>query len=75
MSAWAKSPWSPGMVRWSAVDCAPALSPNTMTWVGSPPKRAMFRCTHWSAAVWSLMPKFPADPMVSPARNPSTPSR
>ena len=31
----------------------PADSPKSVTFFGSPPKAAMFLCTHWSAAIWS----------------------
>jgi hypothetical protein len=35
----------------------PADSPNTVTFDGSPPKAAMFCCTHSSAATWSRNPR------------------
>ena len=34
----------------------PADSPKMVTLVGSPPKAAMLRLTHWRAAVWSMRP-------------------
>ena len=34
----------------------PADSPAMVTRLGSPPKAAMFFCTHWSAATWSNRP-------------------
>ena len=38
------------------VSTAPADSPKSMTRAGSPPKAAMLRCTHFSAAIWSMSP-------------------
>ena len=35
---------------------APALSPKTVTFLGSPPKAEMFFCTHCRAAIWSIRP-------------------
>ena len=34
----------------------PADSPKIVTLSGSPPNCAMFRSTHWSAAIWSRKP-------------------
>lgn len=37
----------------------PALYPEMVTRLGSPPKAAMFLCTQRSAATWSLKPLLP----------------
>jgi hypothetical protein len=48
-----------------------------VTWVGSPPKLEMCRCTHSNAARWSCRPALatPSDMMVEEARKPRRPSR
>jgi hypothetical protein len=35
---------------------APALSPKTVTLLGSPPKVAMLAFTHFRPAIWSMLP-------------------
>ena len=40
----------------TAIDTAPADSPNTVTRCGSPPKAAILSFTHSSAAIWSSKP-------------------
>lgn len=37
----------------------PALYPDMVTRLGSPPNAAMFFCTHLRAATWSLKPLLP----------------
>ncbi|OIQ63555.1 hypothetical protein GALL_549040 [mine drainage metagenome] len=51
-----KSPLAEGVASRASVLIPPALSPATVTLAGSPPKAAMLRFTHWSAAIWSIRP-------------------
>ena len=41
------------LVIWRAAEMAPALWPQSVTWLGSPPKFAMLSLTHCSASAWS----------------------
>ena len=63
------------MCRPTAV--APSLSPNIVTLSGSPPKAAMFLCTHSSARRWSSRPAFRelVALRAGEAANPKMPSR
>src|SRR6185369_11868286 len=50
-AAW-KRPALLGLTRtWSPTAFEPALSPNSVTLRGLPPKLAMFACTHWRARI------------------------
>ena len=40
----------------SSTEMPPALSPKMVTFFGSPPKLAILACTHFSAAIWSMLP-------------------
>ena len=51
-----KSPRARGVAIWTLTEYEPADSPKIVTFEGSPPKAAMFRWTHRSAAVWSMIP-------------------
>ena len=50
------NPSAPGKAISSVIDCAPALSPNTVTLPGSPPNAEMLSRTQTSAAAWSIRP-------------------
>jgi hypothetical protein len=54
--AWLKRPFASGEVMSTAIDTAPADSPNTVTRSGSPPNAAILSFTHSSAAIWSSKP-------------------
>ncbi len=75
------SPLAGGEVISMFTDQPPADSPMIVTLPGSPPKAAMLRRTHSSAATWSIRPKFPTrSPPASRvsawwAKNPKRPSR
>ena len=60
------SPRAPGRPAAGPTLCAPADSPAMVTRSGSPPKAAMFSCTHSSAAIWSSSPNAP-----EPGRSPT----
>lgn len=61
------------IVRRAATEPAPADTPPTVTRPGSPPKAAMLRCTHSSAAIWSRNPRLGG--ASSRNANPSAPTR
>ena len=61
-----KSPRARGMPRRVATLIAPADSPKTVTFAGSPPKAAISSRTHSSAAIWSRIPSFPVAGSRSP---------
>jgi len=67
------SPCARGIDSSAETLIAPALSPNTVTWPGSPPNEAMLSRTHSSAATWSSSPRLATTP--SSAAKPSTPKR
>ena len=52
-------PWALGIIVWREELDAPALCPNSVTWLGSPPKAAMLSLTNSSAAIWSNSPMLP----------------
>jgi len=56
MIALSNSPRARGDCISSQTLPAPADWPKMVTWCGSPPKAATFRCTHRSAAIWSSRP-------------------
>ena len=56
------------------VEAAPADSPNTVTFPGSPPNAAIFFCTHFNARIISLSPLLAGTVPSSVFRNPRTPS-
>ena len=49
-------PFDKGEAIWALTETEPADSPAIVTRRGSPPKAAMFRCTHRNAAFWSSKP-------------------
>ena len=49
-----EKPRESGEIMWAAIEPPPADSPKIVTWFGSPPKAAMLRWTHLSAASWSM---------------------
>src|ERR1700722_18101476 len=51
--AWANSPFASGAASKAATACAPALSPNTVTLSGSPPKAPMLSLTQRKASTMS----------------------
>ena len=51
-----KSPFASGEATSALTEAEPADSPKIVTLSGSPPKAAMLRFTHWSAAIWSMSP-------------------
>ena len=53
----AKSVRADGVVMSVVTALPPADSPNTVTRAASPPKAAMFACTHPSNATWSRSPR------------------
>mmetsp|Transcript_40546 Transcript_40546/g.53191 ORF Transcript_40546/g.53191 Transcript_40546/m.53191 type:complete len:209 (-) Transcript_40546:38-664(-) len=55
MARW-KRPLERGDVMWDAMLIAPALCPNSVTELGSPPNAAMFCCTNLNARRWSWRP-------------------
>ncbi len=60
-----KSPRAAGAPSSAPIDIAPADSPKSVTFSGSPPSREACSRTHASAAIWSSRPKFAP---ISPAR-------
>lgn len=62
-----------GMASRAATDPAPADSPKTVTWPGSPPNAVMLSRTHWSAATWSSRPRLAGAPSMR--AKPSMPTR
>jgi hypothetical protein len=80
MAPWT-SPFASGVATMALTEKEPADSPKIVTLPGSPPKAAMFFCTHLSAATWSSSPQLPDAlrplALVSSgcARKPNTPSR
>ncbi len=67
------SPSARGMESSVPMLIAPADWPKTVTLAGSPPKAAMFSCTHSRAATWSSRPRLaPSSPRY---RKPSAPRR
>ena len=53
-----KSPLDLSVTSKEKTLCPPADSPKIVTLSGSPPKRAIFSFTQWSAAIMSKVPKF-----------------
>ena len=56
-----RSPCGTGPAAWGdasskLTDMAPADCPAMVTFRGSPPKAAIFRWTHFRAAIWSIRP-------------------
>ena len=55
MARWNR-PLASGVATRVWTENPPALSPKIVTRLGSPPKAAMFRCTHFSPSSWSMKP-------------------
>lgn len=55
MALW-NNPDDAGEIKFALVSIAPADWPPSVTFAGSPPNAAMFRCTHRNAACESRMP-------------------
>jgi len=70
MALW-KSGQESGETRCQTTEKAPALSPKSVTRVGSPPKPPMLSLTHSRAARWSRSAMFPVEPAGSSARSAS----
>ena len=70
-------PSAAGLANNARTEVAPADSPNTVTWSGSPPNAAMLSRTQASAASWSRRHRLSSNPAPrSPSSNPpNTPSR
>lgn len=62
-----------GMASSAATDPAPADSPKTVTWSGSPPNAVMLSRTHSRAATWSSSPRLAGAPSMR--AKPSMPTR
>ena len=66
-------PLARGIASREAAQPAPADSPKTVTWPGSPPKAAMLSRTHSRAATWSRSPRLAGAPAIT--AKPSIPTR
>ena len=80
MMARRKSPAAAGVPMRVPTLMAPADSPNTVTFPGSPPKASMLSRTQVRAAIWSSRPQLPAAPdsgsrSTGWARKPRAPRR
>ncbi len=64
--ALSKSPLAEGMTSRQAMLMAPADSPNTVTFRGSPPKAAIWSRTQRNAAAWSSRPSLPVAGILPP---------
>lgn len=54
----------------SDTEAPPALCPNSVTWLGSPPKYCIFLLTHFRAISWSKSPWLPLVTASSVDKNP-----
>lgn len=67
---WGNSPVAFLLITWQLTDIEPALWPAMVTWLGSPPKAAMFLFTHFKARSWSFRPLLPGITPSSVVKNP-----